>query len=258
MKEIVPVQTACQRILERISNNNPFSLVRYGDGEAMVLNGLADEGSFDYVLNRQLGYIPAAWDKANIRANLILAYSNCDIIGVPTGNRFMEDPETFWARAANILGSSLGPAILEKKELTSIDIHSYMLESGFFEELLFERPVLCYISCRNLDDQLKAKYRIGEIHSFIIAPEIKFTSGYNGDVHYPTQFGQIREWIEKIPVKGSVCLVGAGVIGKIYTNWFRNLGGFAIDIGSCFDSWAGKVTRGPDRGIDVEDLTFKL
>jgi hypothetical protein len=258
MKEVLPLKTVCDRILDNIASKTPLSLIRYGDGEAMILNGLKDEEKLDYVLTRQLGYLPSPWDKANIRSNLIMAYKDCDIIGVPIENRFMEDPESFLARAANILSQAVGDREIESKDVTSIDIHSHMLENDFFDELLFRKPRLYYISCRNLDDQLKEKYRIQEVHSFIIAPEAKFTSGYCGDPHYPYQFDQIREWIATLPIEGTVCLVGAGVVGKIYNNWFRDLGGISIDIGSVFDSWAGKVTRGPGRSIDAEDSTYKL
>ncbi len=85
-------------------------------------------------------------------------------------------------------------------------------------------------------------------------------SGYEGDRHYPTQFNRIPRWMdvqaENYP--GSLLLVGAGVIGKIYCNWWRDRGGVAFDVGGCMDCWAGKLTRGPERGLDKEDLTYKL
>jgi UDP-N-acetyl-D-mannosaminuronic acid transferase (WecB/TagA/CpsF family) len=80
-------------------------------------------------------------------------------------------------------------------------------------------------------------------------------SGYEGDEHFPTQFNRIPRWmtvqLENFP--GSLLLVGAGVVGKIYCNWWRDLGGVAFDVGGCMDIFAGKVTRGPDRGLDKDD-----
>ena len=50
----------------------------------------------------------------------------------------------------------------------------------------------------------------------------------------------------------------AGVIGKIYTNWMRDRGGVAIDIGAAVDLWAGRATRGEKRGLNAIDETYKL
>jgi hypothetical protein len=64
--------------------------------------------------------------------------------------------------------------------------------------------------------------------------------------------------MQKIDCNNSLCLVGAGVVGKIYNIWFKRRGGVSLDIGSIFDLWAGRKTRGKDRGIDVIDNTYKL
>ena len=41
-------------------------------------------------------------------------------------------------------------------------------------------------------------------------------------------------------------LVGAGIFGKDLCIRIRELGGIALDMGSCLDLMAGKVTRGPN------------
>ena len=98
------------------------------------------------------------------------------------------------------------------------------------------------------------------VNKYTIAPEAKFTSGYEGPLHYPEQFNRIHRWmtvqLENFP--GSLLLVGAGVIGKIYCNWMRDRGGVAFDIGAVMDLWAGFSTRGPNRGLNVKDESYKL
>ena len=42
----------------------------------------------------------------------------------------------------------------------------------------------------------------------------------------------------------SPVLVGAGPLGKVYCNEVKLAGGVALDIGSIFDSWARRPTRG--------------
>lgn len=245
-------------ILERLQKKIPSSIVRYGDGEAMILNGFRDVNQLKYVLKRQFGEVPSIDHIEQIRNNLIEAYKGADIIGVPTSNRFMDDHKSFWYRASGILDETVGIDVLQTKLFTSIDFHSYWLDNNCFEKLLTGLDTICYISCRNLDDQLKTRFGIKNVWSFQIAPEMKFTSGYEGEKHFPDQFNKIHRWVTKVPVEGNICLVGAGVVGKIYCNWFRDRGGIAVDIGSVFDSWAGKATRGKDRGLDAEDNQFKI
>lgn len=247
-----------ERIINCLNAKQPLSIVRYGDGEAMVLNALNDTQSLNFILKKLLGYIPSFGDVVSIRANLIQAYREADIIGVPVKNRHMTDPNSYWYKSNGILVDAVGSEYLVKKEITNIDVHSHFLDKGYYDQLLTGIDTLCYISCRQLDESFKRRYEIKNVYSFIIAPEMYYTSGYDGLPHFPDQYNQIKEWIKTIPVKGNLCLVGAGVVGKIYNNWFRDHGGISMDIGSIMDSWAGKRTRGQGRGMDIIDETNKL
>lgn len=247
------------RIAECLRTNKPISLVRFGDGEAMVLNAFNDTTSLNFILKKLLGHVPPFEDVVQIRHNLIQAYRETDIIGVPVINRHIHDPKSYWQKANGILRDAVGDAYLVKKEITNIDVHSHFLDKGYYDAMLSScGDTLCYISCRQLDEAFKRRYGIKNVHSFIIAPEMYYTSGYEGPPHFPDQYEQIKEWIKTSPVKGNLCLTGTGVVGKIYNNWFRDEGGISMDVGSIFDSWAGKRTRGQGRGMDVIDETFKL
>ena len=247
-----------ERLINCLNEKDPLSIVRYGDGEAMVLNGFNDPGSLHFILRKLLGHIPAHNEITSIRQNLIQAYREADIIGIPVINRHMNDPNSYWHRSGSILNTAVGAEYLAKKEITNIDVHSHFLDKGYYDQLLTGIDTLCYISCRQLDEAFKRRYRIKNVYSFIIAPEMYYTSGYDGPPHFPDQYNEIKKWVTTIPVKGNLCLVGAGVVGKIYNNWFRDHGGISMDIGSIFDSFAGKRTRGQGRGMDVIDETYKL
>jgi len=247
-----------ERLINCLNEKDPLSIVRYGDGEAMVLNGFNDHGSLHFILRKLLGHIPAHNEITSIRQNLIQAYREADIIGIPVINRHMNDPNSYWHRSGSILNTAVGAEYLAKKEITNIDVHSHFLDKGYYDQLLTGIDTLCYISCRQLDEAFKRRYRIKNVYSFIIAPEMYYTSGYDGPPHFPDQYNEIKKWVTTIPVKGNLCLVGAGVVGKIYNNWFRDHGGISMDIGSIFDSFAGKRTRGQGRGMDVIDETYKL
>jgi hypothetical protein len=246
-----------EQVIGRLITGEPIAVVRYGDGEAMVLNGFNDMSALKMVMKRQLGFIPPVDQIEQIRENLIAAYKAADVIGIPVRRR-LEDKSSYWYRAFSLLVDALGPEYINEKKFGNIDFHSEWLEAGYFDELLSRPNVLCYVSCRNLDAAFRHRYGKRQVYSFTIAPEMKFTGGYKGEPHYPDQFNKVRKWMDKIPIQGNICMVGAGAVGKIYTTWFKERGGIAIDVGYVFDAWAGRSTRGPDRGLDKIDTTYKL
>lgn len=243
-----------ERILNKLLEGKPISVIRCGDGEGIILNALSSVQTLQLantaVLHRQLGYHPSVNDIEAIRLNLIDAYTNCDVVGLPNHKQKVDG---HWNRVAQVLNVNVTretPA-----DVCDIDIAYHWLSDGSYDKLLQNRKVLNYISCRDLDEGFRNKWNIHTVNKYTIAPEKKFTSGYEGDEHYPTQFNRIPRWMEvqaqNFP--GSLLLVGAGVIGKIYCNWWRDLGGVAMDVGGAMDVWFGKVTRGPERGLDKDD-----
>ncbi len=247
---------SAEDILIRLTENNPISIIRFGDGEAITLKGFKDYSKYHAVLKRQLGFSPPIEHAEQIRENLIQAYKGADIIGIPMHKQIDRLDES-WRMAEQILNYTVPE---HTKDHCSIDIGYDFLDAGYFDILLKDREVLNYISCRDLDDKFKEKYGIKTVNIYQISPEAKFTSGYQGDVHYPTQFNKVQRWMDVMADKhfGSLLLVGGGIIGKIYCNWWRDRGGVAFDIGSVFDEWAGLITRGPERGLDKQGSKYKL
>ena len=243
-----------QDILLKLKAGKPLSIIRMGDGEAIILNGFRDVANFKAVLKRQLGFYPPLDHCEQIRDNLIKAFQQCDIIGLPD-HKNINELNSHWRFAKDILAKYVD---LTGKEFCSINVHSEFLDNNYFDDLLLNTKVLNYISCRELTYELQRKFNIDTVNNYQIAPEMKFFAGYEGLNHYTDQFNKIERWMDKCDIEGRICLVGAGVVGKIYCNWFRDRGGISIDIGSVFDSWAGFVTRGPNRGVNVEDSQYKL
>lgn len=259
MRPTLSTEELLSTLKSHLQNKQPLSIIRYGDGEAITLNGFKDTESYKMVLKRQLGFCPTIEEAEEIRENLIDAYEHCDILGLSLTDKAKGNEKDYWSRSREILQENVSKDILDKKDLVSIDCHSHFLDKGYYKDLMTNLKVVNYISCRNLDEEIKKAFNVKQVNSYIIAPEAKFTSGYNGTRHYPDQFVHIRKWMERaVPCEGNLCLVGAGFIGKIYNNWFRDLGGVSMDIGSIFDSWAGKATRGQGRGLNAIDDTYKL
>lgn len=255
----VPMDQMLYSITTAIERKKPLSIVRYGDGEAGILNGFNDLDNLKAILNRQLGLVPPVEQIQEIQSNLITAYQTADVIGIPVNKR-LDNPKSYWYRAFSILVEHVGIDVIQSKDLTSIDFHSYMLDHGQWNTLLKKRGTLIYISCRDLTQQFKSSLNIHRVHGFHIAPEMKFTSGYEGPPHFPTQFNAIRRWMDIIQqsIEGNLCLFGAGYVGKIYGTWFKERGGIAVDAGCMFDAWAGKLTRGKERGMDKTDTSNAL
>lgn len=239
---------------QHLDNKQPLSVIRYGDGECMMFDDNLENTHF--ILKKVLGYVPTPEEILTLRRNLETAYRDCDIIGIPT-QRHLERQDQ-WRHTMTVFNREVGEDVLNSKQHTSIDIFYDLLATNYFDGLFRHIDSINYISCRNLDEVFRMKYGIEKINSFIISPEPTYTSGYTGEKHFPEQFEKIKKWISQTDCSGKLCLVGAGIPGKIYNNWFRDEGGISLDIGSCFDAWAGKKTRGKGRGMDVEDFTHKL
>jgi len=237
-------------VKDSLKERKSLSVIAGGDGEMAIIERFEDIDMVKMIFKRQFGFIPAIDVAEQIADNLLDAYRNADIVALKLNPR--EGLNKYWYECEKRLNSHG----VELKNTIDLDYRYQWLHEGKYLELLNGLENLCYISCRNLDEQFKA-VGVKNVHSYIIAPEAKFTNGYEGMNHYPDQYKDIERWMKGMPVSISLCLTGTGII-KDYCNWFRDLGGVALDIGSVFDQWAGRKTRGEGRGLNVEDNQFKL
>ncbi len=243
-----------QRALE---NKEPLSIIRYGDGEARTLNGFRNVEAVEMILKKLLGAVPSISEIKEIRNYLIESYTGANIIGVPAGKK-LDKSDPFWHGSIKILFENVDSEVLVGKEYVNMDFCYDWLTNGFYDALLKSVNVINYVSCRDLDRALFLRYGFKNITSYKIAPEMKFEPLYKGNTHYPAQFHAVRRWMKAAPLEGNLFLYGAGVVGKIYGKWAADYGAVAIDIGSIFDAWAGRVTRGANRGPNSYDETYKL
>jgi hypothetical protein len=267
MKDLILTEDFLKIIKDKLNTKTPFAFVRYSDGEIMLLNRNEYRDEYLKIVHKLWGYIPEEGELEILSHCLINALRESNVIGFPTKRHLSR--ADFFNKAVEVFEKYVDNLNNDWYNFTSVDVSYDFLSMGLlsnsqalypdpYKELLQNLDTLNYISCRNLDKELKTKYNIKNINSFIIAPEPKFTSGYVGERHFPNQFDKIREWVKTIKCEGNLCLVGGGVFSKIYNIWFKDQGGISLDIGAVFDLWAGKSTRGKNRGLDIEDLTYKL
>lgn len=242
-----------QQVINILREDKPCSLIRCGDGEKIVLDGFDNYVNYNAILKRQLGYSPTIEDAENIRLNLIRAINQCDILGVPK-HKNLDKMSAHWRNVEETIDRICEHVT---KQRCSLDIHYDILEHDEYHSLLNHKP-LAYIGCRDLVAGFMKRYRTQRVDWYEVAPEAKFTT-YDGPPHYPDQYNKVEKWMDFINPKGRILLVGAGIVGKIYCNWWRDRGGVAMDVGSVMDEWAGRVTRGPDRFLDkIENNKYIL
>lgn len=236
-----------EAVIEAMAGKDPVSLIRCGDGEKIVLEGFSSYMTYNSILKRQLGYSPPIEDAEAIRNNLMRAINQCDILGVPR-HKNLKHMGPHWRNVENSIEKHC-PDVTAKR--CSLDVHYDILECDGYDKFLMKKPI-AYIGCRDLTAGLMRRYQTQRVDWYKISPEAKFTSydPQSEPKHYPDQFIRVERWMDSVKPEGRVLLVGAGIIGKIYCNWWRDRGGRAMDIGSVMDEWAGRVTRGPDRELD--------
>ena len=62
--------------------------------------------------------------------------------------------------------------------------------------------------------------------------------------HYPVRYKQVIDNIDLSAKPGSLWLIGAGLLAKLYCMRVRNNGGVAVDLGSMVDLYAGVNSHG--------------
>lgn len=246
-----------KRIIHHLENGIPFCLNRIGDGESLLIHttDVITPKRLNWWLRNQIGFVLGREKVLEIKKLVLEGYSNSDIIGVPT-QRHKETCGAYWTVAEEKLNKLASST--KTIPTTSIDIHSELLVNGLLNTLIRSQSELVYISCRDLDEGFKRKFKLDKVTSYMLTEEQRYAVNKVKSEYYPKQYNEILEFIENTDVKGKLCLVGAGMLGKYYTHKLKEAGGIALDLGNVMDKFAGLTTRGKKKGAGVIDLTYKL
>lgn len=252
------VYSTIQRSLE---TRVPFSLIRLGDGEARIFAylesrnqkiSIPQEESFaigDLIWQNWFGESlddTKPNDLERLSGEISRCLKGADVIGVPTSKRLKVD---------NLHFGYLAYLLNDLKEVTNIKtvkfadaFVNYELHRSdpFLSKLLSELDFIGVISPHSgLAEKLAARNGIKTRVSYVVPGEMRLPNNYGaikGRGHFPGRFEEIIQQIE-IPHKGAFFLVAAGILGKIYCQRVKDLGGIAIDIGAIADAWSGYETR---------------
>jgi hypothetical protein len=260
-----------ERVRQAVSAGRPFSLIRLGDGEAVVL-------SFgDDMWLQDLAYLHGHWGAegvtlgavAEVQRDLQAAVGGADIVGVRDDmvnvslpddllDRPGREVKDFVSSAFHLRQDEIGnlSAIgarrlaLLHRVLSRIDwsdeqhfcsawIHWDLLATGALNKILEEVTEVGLVTSRPELEHLVAR-RFDLRTSAVVVPD-KFVEVPEPGHHVPNRYRTIRS--ELTFPEGTLVLVGAGIPGKVYCQWLKESGCIAIDVGSVFDAWVGRASR---------------
>ncbi len=251
-------QELFNRIEGALKEQRPMSLVRLGDGEGYGyavpdITGIGREQFVDDNAIRERmwwGATISPADRERVTDQFRAAVAGADIIGIPSIYRLIRDRSTPFSRygetggqrgLAVVLGE-LGRAIPTDRLLTEERCHQLLFQRQSLELLarLAERVVL--VSCWR-KDQVALSAR--DLREVVIPPHTKVASltGHASGASLATTFeAQVAEMADHC-APGTLVLVGAGFIGKIFIGEARKRGAVALDVGAVLDYLAGYKTR---------------
>jgi len=249
------------RLGDRIRARKPFSLIRFGDGEATIMRYPR------YATLAQARTQVARWwrepeaDKQQIsciRAPLLLAIQHADMLGVPSvaEQRLYPKWNVGLRYEAFMRGLNLpkaGADVFYFYHVVAID------RNGTLDDVLHNDPSIRLITCRPQALKIaqrrfgtrRIEMRLVRAETFRWRPYSEIDAAAklcaNCPPHWPEGYREVCAWI-RAGGAGHVYLVGAGGLGKIYCDLARRAGSIGLDLGALFDGWVGLQTRPYLRG----------
>lgn len=231
-----------KKVIEHLTEKIPFSITRIGDGEMVIIDPKIDKKLTHHMLNRHLGYIPESNQQTKIKDNLTYTILNSDCLSL---RKKYPDELKLWE---NI------PRFYEKLNLIDKiyfdhDFHFYLMQDGNIDDILNVVKNLTIISSRDVTEKIKIKYpNIETITYYKIPGEHMFEENKKVQPYFPEIYEKIYSEINQKDCSDNLLLLGGGYVGKRLGVLFKERGGVSLDIGSVFDFWVGKLTRGTGRG----------
>lgn len=219
-----------------------FSLIRLGDGEGPVLCWPESQqpGEMSTVLYTWFGCrdLPDA-DLQEIADRLRQAVRTADVLGLPTRYQLGKSP-----RYGMVLEALDRHALCSPQQLfADSGLHWYLQWSGALAYVLRDLDEVEVIGCRDIGAQIAETFGLRSVRTHLVRGEFHHP-GPVAAPHWPDGYRRMTAQLEQIR-PGTVFLVAAGVLGKIYCDRIKAKGGIALDVGSILDSWAMVPSREP-------------
>lgn len=249
------------RLTDALAAGRGVGLVRLGDGEAYgyaptEIAGIAPEAFIEDNLIRERMWWGTTIDeprRETIRRRFREAVASADIIGVPSIYRIIRDRSTPYTRFGSTGGqrglatvlSQLGEAIpTAGRILTEERCHQILFDRSGIEALCKAARRVVVVSCWTRE-QLRLDAH-PDIHNVVIPGHTKVAKatgmGPETRALFDTFEAQVTE-MAACCAPGTLVLVGAGFLGKVFIAEAKAKGAVALDVGAVLDYLVGFKTR---------------
>jgi hypothetical protein len=238
-------------ILESLKNKKPLSVIRIGDGEISTLKYDLDRNLTNRFYQRHTGKQPTESEMIEISNNLRSSILDADIIGISPKGIEERSTNPVWGLTNSIL-YDLIQENHDSKKYCDMNLHYKLNKHGLLDNILKSIDELYILTPRDVVSQLQKKYpNIKKVHFIKIPGQYIFEESPVIEGYYPETYNKIISDFKNQKFDGKLLLFGGGFIGKNLGVEFSRMGGVSLDIGSVFDMFVGKVTRGKGKGPNV-------
>jgi hypothetical protein len=223
-------------VYERLLANGPAK----DDEHVSYLMLLSETGKHQQVIAHCATLNPAV---------LVASIDGADILGMPMADRMRRDHRHvgYLAHLDEFVshGAPNRPNVFITDASVHIELHRI---SPFLRNILVGVETIGVISPhRDLGPRFAAALGIPQVMSHVVPGEMRLPvrqDHVRGSGHFPEGYHKLMASIA-VPRPGTVFLVAAGLLGKIYCGRIKQLGGIAIDVGAMADAWMGFTNTRP-------------
>lgn len=239
-----PYSCVSSHLADALRDRKPFSLLRIGDGESVILRYEQGHDDPDLEAHLRLWFgdqLPTRRQLARIRRQLNGACRKATVLGLPTQRQCELHPR--YRTSFEALEQLLNPR--SQPIITDAAVHRFLHLSGDLLNCLRKSPFLGLITCRSIVDEVVDCFQPRQLVLHIVPPEQSDNLGSRvaGSCSwFPDGWSHLAN-VVRPPLRGAPYLVGAGLMGKLICELIRQRGGIAIDIGSVFDGWDAVRSR---------------
>ena len=236
-------------IISSLKTNTPFSLVRIGDGEMIIAENMDIVSAYCV---RQAGRVFNDSELKIVRDIISEGIIGCDVLGIPRPIQIEQNwtLKNIFSYISNVKANNQ-KNWKEKKYCTN-NAHMDLLNKKGIFDILSSAKSVCIVSSRDIRERIKIRFpNITDIEYYSIPGEQSFEVVKNTTIDILPLIDKISNQLKSKNRHGQLLIYGCGPFGKNLGNIFASVGGVAIDLGSVFDAFVGKVTRGKGKGATV-------
>ena len=246
-----------EMIKSRIVNQEPWSLIRLGDGESYAWQCKLSKETVETRERIWWGHSIEPELRDQISNVMYEAIKAANVLGIPSVFRFIRDTHhSLRSYSAHISISGLVTVLEGLKEMPKSDrkftedrIHQVCFDIDTVAEIAALASKIIVVSSvkenvlRPIFSGIEGKVLL-EVISIPTHSKTSHNDSYESDgLSLPYVYKNVQARIETSVEPGVLVIIAAGLIGKIFCESTRKHGGVAIDVGAMADYWIGVKTR---------------